>query len=121
MAKVGHKVALVLGLSITMMGCNIANHGSFVTSTYQDKATTDNLVRLGPVFGESCQTQFLYLFPVGDSVSSPKAIESAKNAVQGTVIITDVTIDDSLSFGVGYSEQCIKVQGVAFGTQNTEY
>ncbi|MBL4913814.1 hypothetical protein JMA39_11855 [Shewanella schlegeliana] len=88
-----------------------------MTSTYQDKSTNDHLVKLGPVFGESCQTQFLYLFPVGESVSSPKAIENAKSAVQGTVIITDVTIDDSLSFGIGYSEQCIQVQGVAFGVQ----
>ncbi|ABZ76857.1 hypothetical protein Shal_2298 [Shewanella halifaxensis HAW-EB4] len=88
-----------------------------MTNTYQDKAITDNLVKLGPVFGESCQTQFLYIFPVGDSVSSPKAIETAKSVIQGTVIITDVTIDDSLSFGIGYSKQCIKVQGVAFGAQ----
>ncbi|MCG9731324.1 hypothetical protein L1D44_16120 [Shewanella sp. Isolate13] len=112
---VGRKLAFLLTVSLTMTGCNIANHGSFVTSTYQDKATTDTLVKLGPIFGESCQTQFLYLFPMGDSVSSPKAIAAAKTAIQGTVIITDVTIDDSLSFGIGYSEQCIKVQGIAYG------
>ncbi|GIU18926.1 MULTISPECIES: hypothetical protein [unclassified Shewanella] len=115
MASKVSMAVLILGVAVVMMGCNIANHGSFVTNTYQDKALKNPLVRLGPVSGQSCQTQFLYLFPMGDSVSSPRAIEEAKNAIKGTVIITDVTIDDSLSFGVGYSEQCINVQGIAFG------
>ncbi|ABV87323.1 TRL domain-containing protein [Shewanella pealeana] len=118
MASKVSRLALILGVSVAMLGCNIANHGSFVTNTYQDAKVSSPLVRLGPVSGQSCQTQFLYLFPMGDSVSSPRAIEAAKNAIKGTVIITDVTIDDTLSFGVGYSEQCINVQGTAFGTKS---
>ncbi|WP_299806421.1 TRL domain-containing protein [uncultured Shewanella sp.] len=110
------RFTLILGIFVAMMGCNIANHGSFVTNTYQDVKVSGPLVRLGPVSGQSCQTHFLYLLPMGDSVSSPRAIEEAKNAIKGTIIITDVTIDDTLSFGVGYSEQCINVQGIAFGT-----
>ncbi|MGS0674280.1 hypothetical protein [Shewanella sp. 0m-4] len=109
-------LSLLLIVCAGLTGCNTANHGSFVTKTYQDKKLTDTLVNLGPVLGQSCQTQFLYLLPLGDSVSSPDAIAAAKSAIKGTAILTDVTIDDTLSIGFGYSEQCINVQGIAYGT-----
>ncbi|MGS0682891.1 hypothetical protein ACVBIL_17265 [Shewanella sp. 125m-7] len=107
---------MLLIACINLVGCNIANHGSFVTTTYQDINLTQSLVNLGPVLGQSCQTNFLYILPMGESVSSPEAIAAAKSVIQGTEILTDVTIDDTLSIGVGYSQQCINVQGIAYGT-----
>ncbi|MDR8523945.1 MULTISPECIES: hypothetical protein [Shewanella] len=118
-AAVAKASMLIIGTAL-LAGCNIANHGSFVSQTYQDKNVTDELVKLGPVLGQSCQVQFLYVLPVGDSVSSPKAIAAAKSVIAGTKILTDVTIDDGLSFGIGYSEQCINVEGIAYGVAEIE-
>ncbi|QQX82285.1 hypothetical protein JK628_11000 [Shewanella sp. KX20019] len=100
---------------LILSGCNIANHGSFTSKTYQAPADIESLVELGPVFGTSCQTQFLYLLPIDESVSTLLAVNNAKQKIKGTVVLTDMIIDDTLSIQFGYSEQCIIVHATAFG------
>ncbi|MCL1060050.1 hypothetical protein L2729_18940 [Shewanella gelidimarina] len=111
------KVRLLVILSIFLIsGCNVANHGSFTSKTYQTPAQQERLVNLGPVVGESCQTQFLYLVPIDGSVSTLAAINQAKQKIEGTVILADMIIDDTLSIQFGYSEQCISVHAIAYGS-----
>ncbi|MEI6857869.1 hypothetical protein [Psychrilyobacter sp.] len=77
------------------------------------KINIDNTEKIGPVKGRNCQTMMLYIFPRGASPSTNEAIESAKNQQQGTKYITDITIDDRIEWKIGYSIQCITVEGTA--------
>lgn len=103
---------------LILSGCNIANHGSFTSKTYDGAAQSEELVELGAVIGESCQTQFLYLLPIDEGVSTLMAIEQAKQKIAGTVLLADMIIDDTLAIEFGYSEQCIIVHATAMGIAN---
>jgi hypothetical protein len=107
---------IVISIFFLISGCNVANHGSFTSKTYQTPAQQERLVNLGPVVGESCQTQFLYLVPIDESVSTLAAINQSKQKIEGTVILADMIIDDTLSIQFGYSEQCISVHAIAYGS-----
>lgn len=107
-------IYFILILFPLLTGCSTAKHGSFITSTYiQNKDMQDNIEELGPVKGSSCQTMMLYIFPMGPAPSTNEAVESAKNQHQGTKYITDITIDDRVEWKIGYSIQCITVEGTA--------
>jgi hypothetical protein len=111
---------VVISSFFLMSGCNVANHGSFTSTTYQTPAHQEPLINMGPVVGESCQTQFLYLMPIDNSVSTLAAINMAKQQIEGSVILADMIIDDTLSIGFGYSEQCIIVHATAYGSSASQ-
>jgi len=108
---------LVVAPIFLLTGCNLANHGSFVTQTFSstDWAEEQTLTRLGPVEGKSCQTAALYFIPQGDSTSTNAAIADAKGQRAGTLLLADVSIDDKLWLEFGYSVQCILVSATAYG------
>lgn len=118
MIKVIKIQAFVFICFLILSGCNIANHGSFTSKTYDGAAQSEELVELGAVIGESCQTQFLYLLPIDEGVSTLMAIEQAKQKIAGTVLLADMIIDDTLAIEFGYSEQCIIVHATAMGIAN---
>jgi hypothetical protein len=45
--------------------------------------------------------------------STNEAVESAKSQYEGTKYISDVSIDDRIEWKIGYSIQCITVEGTA--------
>ncbi|MBW8184751.1 hypothetical protein K0625_13835 [Shewanella sp. NR704-98] len=98
-----------------LSACNLANHGTFTTQTF--KSSDEPLVHLGLVSGESCQTSVLYFIPYENSASTHFAIDDAKGKIEGTVILTDIAIDDEYRFELGYSVQCIKVTATAYGVK----
>ena len=96
-----------------LTACTTGYHGSFAPSTYigsKDGANSGQMVR---VKGQSCQTLVLYLFPTGLPPSTAEAIQSAKDQYEGTKYLTDISIDDRTEWRIGYSEQCITVEGIA--------
>jgi len=108
----------VLLVSLLLLtGCNLANHGSFVTQTFvaNNEIEQQGLTNLGPVEGKSCQTAALYFIPQGDSTSTSVAIADAKEQREGTIFLTDVSVDDKLWLEFGYSVQCILVSATAYG------
>ncbi|WP_229814702.1 hypothetical protein [Shewanella hanedai] len=115
------KIYTLLVSLLLLTGCNLATHGSFITQTYLADtdlitATQDQpMSKLGVVGGESCQTSVLYFIPYGESAATYKAIEDAKNQIEGTLLLTDISIDDKLWFEFGYSVQCILVSATAYG------
>ncbi len=110
--------ALLVSL-LLLTGCNLANHGSFVTQTFvgSNEIEEQGLTNLGPVEGKSCQTAALYFIPQGDSTSTNAAIADAKRQREGTLFLTDVSIDDKLWLEFGYSVQCILVSATAYGVE----
>lgn len=113
---------LSLILLALLSGCNSANHGSFVSNSYNVPATEkgSSLVALGKVEGKSCQTAVLYLLPYEDSASTHLAIEDAKSKREGTVLLGDISIDDKLWVEFGYSVQCILVNATAYGVKASD-
>ena len=109
------KITCVLQvLFLLLTGCSTAKHGSFVTSTHiQNQDNRDNTQEIGPVKGSSCQRMMFYVFPMGPAPSTNEAIESAKNQYPETKYISDISIDDRVEWKVGYSIQCITVEGIA--------
>ena len=118
MIKVIKIQAFVFMCFLILSGCNIANHGSFTSKTFHGVTQPENLVKLGAVVGKSCQTQFLYLLPIDEGVSTLMAIEQAKQKIANTVLLADMIIDDTLAIEFGYSEQCIIVHATAMGIAN---
>ena len=111
---------LLLSSLLLLSGCNLANHGSFITQTYHSNlgGNESKPISLGQVEGKSCQTSVLYLIPYGESASTHGAIADAKSRIEGTVFLTDVTIDDKLWLEFGYSVQCIIVTATAYGEKS---
>ncbi|NWK56832.1 hypothetical protein HW115_14510 [Verrucomicrobiaceae bacterium N1E253] len=83
-----------------------------MSSTYIDQKKAKG-ASLGAVTGESKQTWVLYVFPRGESPSTREAIEDAKSKRPGTQYLSDVTIDDQMLWGIGFSEQIIRVEAEA--------
>ena len=96
-----------------LTACTTGFHGSFAPSTYIDSEDDENSEQIGPVKGQSCQTRVLYLFPAGPPPSTAEAIQSAKDQYESTKYLTDISIDDRTEWGIGYSRQCISVEGIA--------
>ena len=112
--------ALFLILILSLGGCTTSLHGSFVTSTYEGAGDAEeSSERLGPVQGESCQTAFLYFFPLGEAPSTNAAVEDAKQQIEGTAFLADLAIDDHRNWQFGYLVSCIRVDAVAFGSANS--
>lgn len=110
MNKIKQLVLLISLLILT--SCATSKHGTFVASTYVDPAIVGEKI-IGKVSGESRQTWFLYIFPVGKAPSTDDAIRDAKSKIEGTQYLTDLSIDDRNYFGFGYSEHAIEVQATA--------
>jgi hypothetical protein len=103
----------LLSALFLLAGCNTGFHGSFATNTYIYENDDVKFKPIGPVKGQSCQTKFLYIFPLGSSPSTEEAIQSAKDQFEGTKYLTDVSIDDRVKWEFGYSIQCIVVEAIA--------
>ena len=102
-----------ISVLLLLVGCNTGFHGSYVPNTYIYKEDGINSELMGPVTGQSCQTQVLYLFPLGPAPSTDEAVRSAKDQYEGTKYLTDVSIDDRTKWEFGYSIQCITVEAIA--------
>jgi len=102
-----------ISVLLLLVGCNTGFHGSFAPNTYIYKEDGINSELMGPVTGQSCQTQVLYLFPLGPAPSTDEAVQSAKDQYKGTKYLTDVSIDDRVKWEFGYSIQCITVEAMA--------
>ena len=96
-----------------LTACTTGFHGSFAPNTYIGSEYTVNSEKVNPVKGQSCQTRVLYLFPAGTPPSTAEAIQAAKDQYEGTKFLTDISIDDRTEWGIGYSKQCITVEGFA--------
>ena len=97
-------------------GCTQSLHGSFVVSSFVYENGVPHV--LGDVEGRSCQDKILYLFPTGDRASTNLAIGDAKTKIDGTDLLTDISIDDEVYFGFGYSRRCIVVHATAVDLLN---
>ncbi len=96
-----------------LTACTTGHHGSFAPSTYIGSEDGANSGQIDRVKGQSCQTRVLYLFPTGPPPSTAEAIQSAKDQYEGTKYLTDISIDDRTEWEIGYSRQCITVEGTA--------
>ena len=110
----GKKIWIYAFALLALSNCSTANHGTFVTSTFLDQKEEYDRKFLGTVVGESSQTWFFYVFPVGEAPSTAKAISAAKAKIQGTKHLTDLSIDDRMFWRIGYSEQIIRVEASAY-------
>lgn len=99
---------------LLLNGCATGNHGTFITSTFVEPNKNSENLFIGKVGGESSQTWFLYIFPMGEAPSTDKAISDAKAAINGTKYLTDLSIDDRTYWKIGYSRQVIKVEANAY-------
>ena len=104
---------LSLSALLLLMGCNTGFHGSFAPNTYFSNDDYGESQIIGTVEGLSCQTRVLYIFPLGSAPSTAEAIQAAKNQYEDTKFLTDISIDDRTKWEVGYSIQCITVEGIA--------
>ena len=110
----------VIALSILAMaslvfgGCTSARHGSFVPMTYAPSTHQASAEFIGMVEGESAQTFLLYILPLGDPASTEEAVKKAKSQLDGTVFLSDVSIDDRTYWGFGYATQIIRVSARAY-------
>ena len=100
-------------MMLFLSGCATGLHGNYVPHTYIDKGANTKSEFIGKVSGVSSQTWFLYVFPIGDSPSTNKAIHNAKNKVKGTKYLSDVSIDDRIIWKFGYRKQIIEVDAEA--------
>jgi hypothetical protein len=96
-----------------LTACSTGYHGSFIPSTYIGIKEGADSREIGRVMGKSCQTRALYLFPYGPAPSTAEAIQSAKDQYEGTKYLTDVSIDERTEWNIGYSRQCVIVEGSA--------
>jgi hypothetical protein len=99
---------------IIFIGCTSANHGTFVSSTYLETNNKKGNKLIGEVVGESRQTWFLYIIPIGEAPSTNNAIQDAMSKNAGTKYLTDLSIDDRTHWKVGYSVQIIRVEAKAY-------
>jgi hypothetical protein len=107
-------IGLAVSLALLCAACTTSLHGSYVPISYVDDSVDRSLKPIGQARGESCQTRFLYLFPVGPATSTNEAIAAAKLHHEGTSYIADISIDDRRRFEFGYSVQCIIVDAIAY-------
>ncbi|MCX2982052.1 hypothetical protein EYC98_14410 [Halieaceae bacterium IMCC14734] len=116
MYKLKVRVFALAGACLLMAlgGCTTSLHGSFVTSSYPGAMTGSPAEKLGLVEGRSCQTQALYLFANGEPPTTEQAIKDAKSERADTRFIADISIDDEVRWGFGYSVQCIVVRAMAY-------
>jgi len=107
---------LLISLFAVLMlsNCATGNHGTFVTSTFVEPNNNFEKEFVGKVIGESSQTWFLYVFPIGKAPSTDNAISNAKSKIHGTKYLTDISIDDRIYWKFGYSKQVIKVEANAY-------
>lgn len=96
-----------------LTACTTGFHGSFAPNTYTGGENNENSEEGIPVKGQSCQTRVLYVFPSGEAPSTAEAIQAAKDQHEGTKFLTDISIDDRTEWEIGYSIQCITVEGLA--------
>ena len=108
---------LVFLFSALLCACTTGRHGSFVEKTYIDEEKYANFKLLGPVAGESCQTNTLYLFPKSDPPSTAEALHAAKNQYDSTAFLADVAIETYIRWYFLYSEECTGVTGVAYSAE----
>ena len=99
---------------LLLSSCTTGNHGTFVTSTFLESNDKYENIFIGKVIGESSQTWFLYVFPIGEAPSTDKAISNAISKIHGTKYLTDLSIDDKTYWEFGYSKQVIRVQANAY-------
>jgi len=102
---------------LVLTGCSSAGHGTFVASTFTDSAETGKSAAnefLGEVISESSQTFLFYIFPLGEPPSTNAAILNAKSRYQDTRFLADVSIDDRIYWGLGYSKKTIQVDAKAY-------
>jgi hypothetical protein len=104
---------MLILLSLLLTGCTTGLHGNYVPHTYIDNNANVKGELIGTVTGVSSQTWFLYLLPMGESPSTEKAITDAKTKIKGTKYLSDVSIDDRMIWGFGYSKQIIRVDAEA--------
>ena len=111
MKKINSLIYLII-LAI-LSSCATSNHGSFVPSTHKhinDETVSKNCQK---VIGESKQTWFLYIIPIGNAPSTDEAISDAKSKINDTKYLTDLSIDDRTYWKIGYSEQVIETRANA--------
>ena len=106
------KSYVLLLIFLILIGCSTAKHGSFIKNTYI-KNIGESTEVIGPVRGTSCQKKLFYYLPIGTAPSTNEAMEDAKNQYEGTKYISDISIDDRVIWKIGYSIQCISVEGTA--------
>ncbi|WP_245595543.1 hypothetical protein [Ferrimonas kyonanensis] len=111
MANMG-RVSAFITLLLVLGGCTSGLHGTFVSHSH---GATAGAVLLGPVEGESCQTQALYFIPMDEPPSTQQAIEAAKAQIDHTEYLADLAIDDETLWHIGYARQCIVVRAFAYG------
>lgn len=104
----------VCALALVVTGCTTSLHGSYAPVSYVGGDSPGETQPLGKVQGSSCQTRMLYVFPMGSGVSTSAAIQAAKDELEGTRYIADISVDDRMSWQFGYSEQCITVDAIAY-------
>lgn len=110
-------IGLVFLFSALLFACTSGRHGSFAEKTYIDEAKYANFKLLGPVSGESCQTNTLYIFPKSDPPSTTEALRAAKNQYDSTAFLADVAIETYIRWYFLYSEECTVVTGVAYSAE----
>ena len=106
------KQLILLTTLFILSSCATSKHGTFVASTYVDPTIMGAEVA-GKVSGESAQTWFLYIFPIGNAPSTDEAIRDAKSKVEDAKYLTDLSIDDRNYWKFGYSEHVIEVKATA--------
>ena len=104
---------MLIVMMLFLSGCATGLHGNYTPHTYIDKGAGIKGESIGNVSGESSQTWFLYVLPMGDSPSTDKAIHDAKGKIKGTQYLSDVSIDDRIIWKIGYRKQTIKVDAEA--------
>lgn len=104
---------LLYTLLLVQTGCTQNMHGSFTQSTY--RIGQGPARALGKVEGRSCQTRVLYSLPKGERATTDRAVHDAMSQIPNTEFLVDMSIDDEVYFGVGYSRRCIVVAATAYG------
>ena len=99
---------------LTQSACTQSMHGSFTAHSYRAESG-QTAVQLGPVEGRSCQTRALYTLPQGDRASTDRAMQDAMSKRDGTLYLANISVDDEMYFGIGYSRRCIVVAALAYG------
>jgi hypothetical protein len=108
------KNIFIILLAFFVTSCSTANHSAFIVNTYIDKNKDVQGEYIGTAVGESQQKWMLYLFPIGEAPSTHDALENALQRFSGTKYLSDVAIDNRITWKFGYYIQIINVQGDAY-------
>ena len=109
--------SLSCSILLLLVGCTQNMHGSFTPSTF--RLDQGPVVELGKVEGRSCQTRVLYVLPKGERATTDLAVQNAKSQIERTEFLADMSIDDEVYFGMGYSRRCIVVAATAYGQKRS--